>query len=42
MVKPFLKELAEKIYKEYPQMGDVTLVFPNRRAKLYFRKYLAE
>lgn len=42
MLKPFLKELAQKICKDYPQLGDVTVVFPNRRATLYFRKYLAE
>jgi CRISPR/Cas system-associated exonuclease Cas4 (RecB family) len=41
-MKPFLKELAEKIYKANPQIELVTLVVPNRRAALYFRKYLSE
>src|SRR5688572_7791280 len=37
---PFLQTLAEKLYKEHPKLDEVTLVFPNRRAALYFRKYL--
>jgi CRISPR/Cas system-associated exonuclease Cas4 (RecB family) len=41
-MKPFLKELAEKIYKENSKLELLTLVFPNRRAILYFRKYLGE
>jgi PD-(D/E)XK nuclease superfamily len=41
-VKPFLHELAEKLYREHPQPETVTLVFPNRRASLYFRKYLSQ
>jgi CRISPR/Cas system-associated exonuclease Cas4 (RecB family) len=41
-MKPFLKELAEKIFKENSKLELVTLVFPNRRAILYFRKYLGE
>ncbi len=41
-MKPFLKELAEKIHARYPKPEEVTLVFPNRRASLYFRKYLGE
>jgi hypothetical protein len=40
-MKPFLHELAESIYKEYRQLDELTLVFPNRRAVLYFRKYLS-
>jgi len=40
-MKSFLKELAEKIYKEYPQLDGLTLVFPNRRAALYFQKHLS-
>ncbi len=39
---PFLKELAEKVVKGHPKLEDVTLVFPNRRAALFFRKYLAD
>ncbi len=41
-MKPFLKELAEKVVKAYPRLEEVTLVFPNRRAALFFRKYLAD
>jgi len=40
-MKPFLYELAEAIYKEHRQLDAVTLVFPNRRAVLYFRKHLS-
>jgi CRISPR/Cas system-associated exonuclease Cas4 (RecB family) len=41
-VKHFLRELAEKLLKEHPQLDEMTLVFPNRRAALYFRKYLTQ
>jgi hypothetical protein len=41
-VKSFLYELAEKLIREHPQPDTVTLVFPNRRASLYFRKYLTQ
>ena len=42
-MKPFLKELAERIGRQYAgEMGDLVLVFPNRRAGLFFRNYLAE
>ncbi len=41
-MKPFLHTLAEKLCKEHPQLDTITLVFPNRRAALYFRKYLAQ
>ena len=37
----FLKELAEQIYKEHPQLDGLTLIFPNRRAALYFQKHLS-
>ena len=40
-MKSFLKELAEQIYKEHPQLDGLTLVFPNRRAALYFQKHLS-
>ena len=40
-MKPFLLELAEKIIKMHPQLEDITFVFPNRRAQLYFRKHLS-
>lgn len=41
-MKPFLHILAEKLYKEHPQLDEMTIVFPNRRAALYFRKYLTQ
>ena len=41
-MKTFLEELASTIYKNHRQnLDDLTLVFPNRRAILYFRKYLS-
>jgi CRISPR/Cas system-associated exonuclease Cas4 (RecB family) len=39
---PFLSELAEKLFRDRKQLDAVTLVFPNRRAALYFRKYLSQ
>jgi CRISPR/Cas system-associated exonuclease Cas4 (RecB family) len=36
----FLEDLAGRIYKTYPKLDTLTLIFPNRRAVLYFRKYL--
>lgn len=41
-MKPFLYELAEKLYREHPHPENVTVVFPNRRASLYFRKYFSQ
>ena len=41
-MKAFLHELAEKLYRGHPKLDEVTLVFPNRRAALYFRKYLSQ
>ena len=40
-MKTFLEEVAQKIYNEHPKLDEVTLVFPNRRAILYFRKHLS-
>lgn len=40
-MKPFLFELAEEIYSQKSELSKVTLVFPNRRAALYFRKHLS-
>jgi hypothetical protein len=40
-VKPFLRELALEIQSQYQEIDKVTLVFPNRRAILYFRKHLS-
>jgi hypothetical protein len=39
-MKPFLYELAETLYKNYRPLDTLTVVFPNRRAVLYFRKHL--
>jgi hypothetical protein len=39
---PFLKILSDEIYQQHPRLEKVTIVFPNRRAALYFRKYLSE
>jgi len=39
-MKTFLHDIAEKIYNSHPKLNEVTLVFPNRRAILFFRKYL--
>ncbi len=41
-MKAFLQELAEEIYNNHADLSKVTVVFPNRRAALYFRKYLGE
>jgi len=42
-MKSFLQELAETFHREYPRKLDtVTLIFPNRRASLYFRKHLSD
>src|SRR5688572_393240 len=40
-MKPFLKELAEKMIALHPRMDHLTFVFPNRRAALYFQNYLS-
>ncbi len=40
-MKPFLLELAEEIIKIHPHLEEITFVFPNRRAQLYFRKHLS-
>jgi hypothetical protein len=38
----FLQKIAAHLYKEYgDRLGDQCLVFPNRRAGLYFLKYLS-
>ncbi len=41
-MKAFLQQLAEEIYSHPTDLSKITLVFPNRRAVLYFRKYLGE
>ncbi len=40
-MNPFLYDIAQKIYTAHPALENVTLVFPNRRAILYFRKHLS-
>jgi CRISPR/Cas system-associated exonuclease Cas4 (RecB family) len=42
LMKPFLLELAENLYRDHKRgLDSLTVVFPNRRAALYFRKHLA-
>jgi hypothetical protein len=41
-MKPFLSELAKTIHELFQKLESATIVFPNRRAILYFRKYLGE
>lgn len=40
-MKPFLAELAHIIQGKYRSFERLTIVFPNRRAILYFRKHLS-
>lgn len=40
-MKPFLAELAHIIHGKYRSFDKLTIVFPNRRAILYFRKHLS-
>ena len=40
-MRTFLEEVAENVYKENPKLEDVTVIFPNRRAALYFSKHLS-
>ncbi|MDQ2657942.1 MAG: PD-(D/E)XK nuclease family protein, partial [Bacteroidota bacterium] len=40
-MKTFLEEVAENIHRDHPKLEHVTVVFPNRRASLYFRKHLS-
>jgi CRISPR/Cas system-associated exonuclease Cas4 (RecB family) len=42
-MKPFLKEVAEDLLRLYGRkLDELCLVFPNRRAGLFFNKYLGE
>lgn len=42
-MKPFLKETAEKIIGRYGNnFSNICLVFPNKRTRVFFRKYFAE
>lgn len=40
-MKPFLFELAKTIYEKNLSYEGLTIIFPNRRAILYFRKHLS-
>ena len=39
--KTFLEEVAEEVFQRHPKLEHVSVIFPNRRAALYFRKHLA-
>ncbi len=42
-MKPFLRQIAERFYAEYgTEVSHLAFVFPNRRAGLFFQKYLSE
>ncbi|MFZ4456826.1 MAG: PD-(D/E)XK nuclease family protein [Bacteroidales bacterium] len=42
-MKPFLYQVAEATYLQYgQQINEQTFVFPNRRAGVFFQKYLSE
>lgn len=41
-MKPFLEELAEKIVLQHPRLEELTMIFPNRRAALFFQHYLSD
>lgn len=41
-MKSFLREMAESLLKKHPSLDGLTIVFPNRRAVLYFRKHLGD
>lgn len=41
-MKSFLQELADQVKVEYPNWDQLTVVFPNRRAALYFKQELAK
>lgn len=40
--KPFLEEVAAEILQKHSRLEEATVVFPNRRAALYFRKYVSD
>ena len=41
-MKEFLNEIASEIHSQHEEVDKVTLVFPNRRAILYFRKHFSK
>ncbi len=39
----FLQDIASQVYSKYKDvLSDICIVFPNKRARLYFNKYLSE
>jgi hypothetical protein len=39
---PFLKTLAEELFRDYSdKIHEISIVFPNRRSGIFFKKYLA-
>ena len=42
-MKTFLQEIAEQLVRDHGnKLGDVTVIFPNRRAGLFFREYIKQ
>ena len=42
-MKPFLGQVAEAFYREYNRdIQNMAFVFPNRRAGIFFKKYLSD
>lgn len=41
-MQTFIQELAERILREHKSLSDVTVIFPNRRAGLFFGKALSQ
>ncbi|MBQ8735782.1 MAG: hypothetical protein IJY75_07415, partial [Bacteroidaceae bacterium] len=42
-MEPFLKQVAKDVYEKYGNhLADVAVVFPNKRAGLFFNEYLKE
>jgi len=41
-MQTFLQQLAERLLKAHPALDGLTIVFPNRRAVLYFQKHLSD
>lgn len=42
-MKPFLGQVAEAFYREYNRdIQNMVFVFPNRRAGIFFKKYLSD
>jgi CRISPR/Cas system-associated exonuclease Cas4 (RecB family) len=42
-MKPFLESVAEYIFKHYKNnLHELSIVFPNKRARLFFNKYIGE